>query len=108
MEFTINGVKWGVQFVRGTDNRLRRSDGVLTLGVTDWNDKMIYLSDALHGDLLERVLCHELTHTVCFSWGIYLPIEYEEWLCNFMADHGKEIIYLLDKLLQSMERRRFA
>ncbi|MBO7671970.1 hypothetical protein J6S88_01025 [bacterium] len=108
MEFVLNGVKWGVQFVRGTDNRLRRSDGVLTLGVTDAIDGKIYLSESLTGSLLEHVLCHELTHAVCFSYNIYIPIETEEWLCNYMADHGKEIIYLLDKLLQSMERRRFA
>ena len=108
MEFTINGVKWGVQFVRVADSRLLRSDGAYTLGVTDWNTKKIYLSDSLYGDLLEHVLCHELTHAVCFSYGIYIPIETEEWLCNYMADHGKEIIYLLDELLQNMTRRRFA
>lgn len=108
MDFTINGVRWGVQFVRGTDNRLRRSDGVLTLGVTDAIDRKVYLSDALTGSLLEHVLCHEICHCVCFSWGIYIPIETEEWLCNFVADHGKEIIYTLDDLLKIVERRLFA
>lgn len=106
MQFVINGVKWVILNVRATDKRLMRSDGVLTLGVTDWNDKTIYLSDALHGALLEHVLCHELCHAVVFSYGIYLPVETEEWLCNYMADHGREIIYLLDDLLQRMNGKR--
>lgn len=100
--FEINGISWEVYKVPPNSPHLRRSDGVLTLGVTDWNDKAVYLSNALHGDMLERVLCHELCHCVCFSWDVYMPIEEEEWLCNFMSDHGKEIIYLLDDLLKTM------
>lgn len=82
---------------------LRRSDGSITLGVTDWNRKTVYLSDELYGDKLEHVLCHELCHCVCFSWNIIIPIDVEEWLCNYMADHGKEIIYLLDSLLYEIK-----
>ena len=108
MYFTINGVKWGIQFVTGADYRLMRSDGSMTLGVTDANDSMIYLSSALRGDLLEHVLCHELCHAVCFSWNIYMPIDQEEQLCNFMADHGKEIVFLLDDLLRNMTNKKFA
>lgn len=103
--FVINGVAWEIVFVPAGSEKLRRSDGSVTCGVTDWNDKAVYLSNALYGDFLERVLCHELTHTVCFSWGISIPIETEEWLCSFMSEHGKEIIYLLDDLMRSVLRR---
>lgn len=107
MHFVINGVKWKVMYVRGADKRLARSDGSIALGVTDWNDKTVYISASLSGSLLEKVLCHELTHCVCFSYGIYIPIETEEWLCNYMAEHGKEIIYLLDELLQMNKNYKF-
>lgn len=100
--FVINGVEWDVIFVNSGSNKLRRSDGSITVGVTDGNDMCIYLSDMLQGAFLERVLCHELTHAVCMSWGISIPLETEEWLCNFMSEHGKEIIYLLDDLMMNI------
>ena len=100
--FVINKTKWGLSFVSPGSRYLTRSDGSQTIGMTDANTHLIYLSDKLHGDLLEHVLCHELCHCVCFSYNISLPIETEEWLCNFMADYGKEIIYLLDDLLQNL------
>lgn len=103
--FTINGIVWNIVFVPPNSQNLQRSDGSITCGVSDWNDLCIYLSSALRGDFLERVLCHELTHCVCFSWNISIPIQTEEWLCNFMSDHGKEVIYLLDDLLRGMKRR---
>lgn len=100
--FTINGIEWSICFVNPTSDKLRRSDGSLTCGVCDFGDRCIYLSDMLQGAFKERVLCHELTHAVCMSWGISIPLEDEEWLCNFMADHGKEIIYLLDELMKNV------
>lgn len=100
--FTINKTKWKLDFVPFGSHYLTRSDGSQTIGMTDANEHCIYLSDKLYGDLLEHVLCHELCHCVCFSYNISLPIDTEEWLCNFMADYGKEIIYLLDDLLQSL------
>ncbi len=103
--FEINGITWDVVFVPPNSDKLRRSDNSVTCGVTDWNDKCVYLSNALYGDFLERVLCHELTHCVCFSWGISIPIETEEWLCTFMSEHGKEIIYLLDDLMRNIFAR---
>jgi hypothetical protein len=108
MEFTINGVRWKLKHVNSKNNVLRRTNGTLTFGVTDWNMKTIFISDAISGDFYEHVLCHELTHALCFVYNIYLPIETEEWLCNFMETHGKEIIYLLDDLLGNEGRRIFA
>lgn len=100
--FVINNIEWDIVFVQPTSPYLMRSDGSVTCGVTDWNEKCVYLSNVLHGDFLERVLCHELTHCVCFAWGISIPIETEEWLCTFMSEHGKEIIYLLDDLMKNI------
>lgn len=100
--FVINGVAWDIEFVRPNDSRLRRSDNSITCGCCDMGDKCIYLSDALRGAFLERVLCHELTHAVCLSWNISIPLETEEWLCCFMSEHGKSIIYLLDDLIRGI------
>lgn len=101
--FVINGIEWDLRFVEPNSDMLRRSDGSITLAVTDENYHAIFMNNRLKGDIFERVLCHELTHAVCMSWGISIPIQTEEWLCNFMSDHGKEVIYLLDDLLYAMK-----
>lgn len=99
MIFEVNGRRWHLAFVNPKSHNLRRSDGSITLGVTDANVDTVYIADNLSDEMTEKVICHELTHCICFSWGIYIPIETEEFLCDFMANHGKEIIYLLDDLL---------
>lgn len=99
MTFAINDIIWSVRYVPLYSADLMRSDGSYTFGMCDGNVNTIYIANGLDAAFTERVLCHELTHAICFSWDISIPIETEEWLCNFMSDHGKEIIYLLDDLL---------
>lgn len=51
--------------------------------------------------MTNRVLLHELGHCVMFSYGLLddihsvVPpdrwIDAEEWVCNFIADYGREI-----------------
>lgn len=105
MQFTINGIQWHVAFVPPYDKSLMRSDGSMTVGMTDRVTQTVYLSDSLYGDFLDDVLCHELCHVVCMSWDLYMPLDAEEKLCNFMADHGREIIYLLDELMKYIQWR---
>lgn len=97
--FTVNGFVWGLQFVSPHSLFLRRSDGVYTLGCTDNNIKTVFISNNLTDYMTEKVLCHELTHVICFSYGILIDLDTEEWLCNFVADHGKEIFEILENLL---------
>lgn len=99
MEFTINGLIWQIKYVQPRSKKLIRSNGTYTVGMTDRNTQTIYLSDGICGRFLEHVLTHELCHAVCMSYDIYLPIDTEEWLCNFVADHGRNIIFILDNLL---------
>lgn len=100
--FIINNVKWKLNFVPLYSEDLMRSDGTYTFGMCDGNTNTISIANGLDAEFTERILCHELTHAICFSWDISIPIETEEWLCNFMSDHGKEIIYLLDDLLNNL------
>lgn len=106
MNFIVNNHIWHLQFVKGGSENLRRSDGSYTFGVTDNSVKTVFLMRNMSDYMTERVICHELTHCICFEYGISIPLETEEWLCNFMADHGKEIIYLLDDLLSFIVARR--
>lgn len=97
--FVINGIKWSIQYVSINNPKLFRSDGSRTVGMTDWNTCTVYLASNLRGQYLNRVLCHELCHCVCFSYGIRMNIQQEEFLANWVSLYGREVIELLDDLL---------
>ena len=105
MEIVVNSIKWEIILVNPNDINLITNDGNYTLGMTDNNIKCIFLSNKLDDDLLYNVLCHELCHVYCFSYNIYMDIEDEERLAQFISDFGKSIIkdthYLLTMLFHN-------
>ena len=102
--FTINGYDWNIVFCRRGSEELRRSDGSITVGVTDWNDRTVYLSDMLKGAFLRKVFIHEVCHCAVFSYGISLSLEQEEFLCDFVASYGDEIFRIVDDLFMVLKR----
>lgn len=102
MTITVNDITWQVIFVNPTNEQLINNQGQYTFGMTDNNIKCVFLSNNLKGDFLYKVLCHELCHVYCFSYGIKMSIEDEERLSQFISEYGKSIIsdtdYLLDLL----------
>lgn len=98
-DFYINGIHWGIKYVDPDSSKLKRSDGSTTVGMTDWNARTVYLADNLQGRFLEKVLAHELCHCICFSYGIHMNIEQEEFLADWVSVHGRKVIELLDYLL---------
>ena len=91
MNFIINGVPWVVLIDNPNSDALRRSDGSLAVGVTDAGTNTVTLSNLLSGEFLRKVLIHEICHCVCFSYGIHIPIDQEEFVCDFVASHGDEV-----------------
>ncbi len=102
--FEINGIKWNIEFVPVTSPFLTRSDGSQTLGVTDNNAKTIFLSNKLNGYMLDKVLCHELTHVYSFENQCNFDIKTEEIIADFMSLFGRDIIYMLDDLIKILKR----
>lgn len=98
-DFYINGIRWQIKFVAANNSKLFRSDGSQTVGMTDWNSTTVYLANNLHGRYLEKVLCHELCHCICFSYDIRMDIEQEEFLADWISKYGRQVIDLLDDLL---------
>lgn len=98
-DFIINGIRWHIQYVGSDNPKLIRSDGSRTVGMTDWNSCTVYLASNLRGRFKERVLCHELCHCICFSYGIKMDMKQEEFLANWVSLYGREVIELLDDLL---------
>ena len=97
----MNGYLWKAIYVTPSDPMLVDRDGVLTVATTDPSTQTIYISNAIHGYFLLRVLVHELGHCAIFSFGLLPDIhkmvypeywsEAEEWVCNFIADYGLSI-----------------
>lgn len=101
--FEINGRQWDIIFVNPRSEKLRRSDGSLTVGVTDGNDNCVYISNMIFGNFLRKVICHELCHCFMMSYNIHIPIKKEEFLADWISVYGTELIYLLDSLMPVLQ-----
>lgn len=97
--FTINNKTWEIVKISRQNPMLMRSDGSRTVGMTDRDTKTIYLADDLRGKFLDRVLCHELCHAFCLSYNVYMDIDTEEIVADFLATYGREVFEIADRLL---------
>lgn len=95
----INGLNWKIVFTEN-ENDLVVNNSV-RLGVTDRNRLKIYLYDKLTGNLLRKVLIHELTHAWLFSYDYNLDVETEEMLCAFLDTYAEDIITEADEYLEN-------
>lgn len=94
--FNVNGKEWNIQFVNPFDDVLKRSDGSYTVGVTNYLTSTIYLENTLHGEFLKKVITHEVVHVYCMSFNIFMDIETEEVVADFIATFGRDIIRISD------------
>lgn len=99
MKFTVDNQEWNLVFVNPNNNNLKRSDGSITIGMTDNNKKTVYVNNRLNEYLTDKVICHELTHVFAFEFDYYMDIETEEIVADFMSLYGRRIVYLLDDLV---------
>lgn len=97
--FKINNKTWEIVKISLQNPMLMRSDGSRTVGMTDRDTKTIYLADDLRGKFLDRVLCHELCHAFCLSYNVYMDIDTEEIVADFLATYGREVFEIADRLL---------
>lgn len=98
MIIEINGYGWELVWTHNQKD-LSRSDGSLTLGVTDTGTMSIYIYDRLSESMNQKVLIHELVHAWIFSYRIYIPIEQEEFICSFIDTYGLDIINMVEDVL---------
>lgn len=102
MLFSINNIPWEVVFVSPYDEILRKPDGTFTIGVTDRETQTIYISYELYGELLRKVISHEVCHSAIFSYDYDMDIPDEECLCDVLATHGAEVDFLTDRILEEI------
>ena len=101
--FEINHQIWRIKFVPPYDAILRRSDGSMTVGVTDNATRTIYLSNSLYGNFLKKVICHEITHAAMFAYDVELSLDKEELLADLIATYGEEIINITNTLFRRIK-----
>ena len=100
--YKINGINWYMIRVRSDSPMLMRSDGSITVGMCDRETQTIYISDALHGRFLRKVLLHEICHSAMFSYGIDMSVDQEELFCDLLSTYGDEIIAITDSVFKAL------
>ena len=100
--YKINGIIWYMIRVRSDNPMLMRSDGSITVGMCDRETQTIYISDALHGRFLRKVLLHEICHSAMFSYGIDMSVDQEELFCDLLSTYGDEIIAITDSVFKAL------
>lgn len=101
--FEINGIYWKVAFVSPNFPLLQRLNGEYSIGACDNLTRTIYLSDALQGALLNKVLCHEITHAAMFSYNVDLSLQQEQLVADLISTYGQEIIYITNKIFTKLQ-----
>lgn len=107
--FVLNGAVWRPVLVDRDDPRLIDRTGTTGLATTDPSTMCVYLSNRLRGLDLEVVLTHEVGHCAMHSYGLLeslhaiIPedtwVDVEEWVCNYPASRGREIIHAANTAL---------
>lgn len=64
--------------------------------------RTIYINENIQGDLLKKVLCHEITHAAMFSYGVDLSIDQQELVADLISTYGDEIIYITNKIFSKL------
>ena len=72
--FLINNVYWKLAFVEPNYPLLMKNDGKYSIGACDNLTRTIYINNTLMGNILKKVLCHEITHAAMFSYNVILSL----------------------------------
>lgn len=106
--FIINGEQWLVVLVLPYDIALLMANGEYAIGACNDSTKTIYISCELHGEMFEKVLCHELVHAAMFAYDIMLGHDEEELIAEVISTFGEEIIELTDIMFDEIRKGRYA
>ena len=108
-EFYMNGLLWSIRFVNPNSDILIDRTLSKTVAVTDPDTMTIYLSNKLRGEFLNRVLIHELSHCVMYSYRLIDSIhrmckrkywiDMEEFCANLLANYGNQVFGLTYSIL---------
>lgn len=98
--FKVNGEYWDIRLVPFGHSVLSNS-----IAVCDDLNKTIYIAEDVFNDdyLLRKVLYHEITHAVMFSYNTALNTKEEELLADLIATYGQEIIFIANDIINKIK-----
>lgn len=102
MRFFIRNHLWIVFDVPRNYIKLKKQNGSYVLGATYCDERAIYMNRDLSSFKYERVLAHEITHAFIYEYGINIEREEEEKIANLFAEHGREMIAIVDNILMQI------
>lgn len=105
MIFQINGIEWSVKYVDYDDSVLVRSDGSITVGVTDTESRTVSIATGLIPSFEKKVLCHEIVHCAMFSYNVDLTLEQEELVADLISTYGEEIVDITNDVFGRLRKR---
>lgn len=104
LRFTVNNQNWDLVFVKPNSKELVRSDGSITIGMTDNVQKKVFINNILSDYMMDKCIAHEMCHVYAFSFDYYMDIETEEIVADFFSLFGRSIVYQLDDLIKILKR----
>ena len=108
MKFTVNNQEWKLVLVNPNSKELMRSNGSITIGMTDNNTRTVYINNRLSDYMTNKVLAHEICHVFAFSFDYSMPIEVEETVADFFSLFGRDMVDLLDELTLILKKAYIA
>ena len=104
LRFKVNNQNWDLVFVKPNSKELVRSDGSITIGMTDNVQKKVFINNRLSDYMMDKCIAHEMCHVYAFSFDYYMDIETEEIVADFFSLFGRSIVYQLDDLIKILKR----
>lgn len=108
MKFTVNNQQWELVLVNPNSKELVRSNGTVTIGMTDNIQKKVFINNRLNDYMFDKCLAHELCHAYTFSFDYFMDIETEEIVADFFSLFGRDMINLLDDLTLILKKAYIA
>lgn len=84
----INHEHWDVQFVHPNHPCLQLPDGSYTIGACNDKFKTIFINRRLNEFYTKKVLLHEISHAIVFSYNLSISYHTEEMLSDLIATYG--------------------
>lgn len=101
--FLINNIYWKIAFVEPNYPLLMRKDRRYSIGACDNLTRTIYINNTLKGNILKKVLCHEITHAAMFSYNVILSLQQQELVADLISTYGDEIIQVTNRIFSHLQ-----
>ena len=108
MRFTVNNQEWELVLVNPNSKELVRSNGTVTIGMTDNIQKKVFINNRLNDYMFDKCLAHELCHVYAFSFDYFMDVQTEEIVADFFSLFGRSMVYMLDDLVGILKKAYIA